>query len=66
MLWSRGRDADIGDRNETVRNWFGQAGFREVAYEAREGGERAAMGVVQYEGEAVELDAARRLFTFVR
>ncbi|GLY30680.1 class I SAM-dependent methyltransferase [Kineosporia sp. NBRC 101731] len=66
LIWSRGRDDDIGDLNDTVRGWFAKAGFSELAYETREGGEQAAMGVVRYSGDPVPMDFSRRLFSFIR
>ncbi|GAB3257411.1 class I SAM-dependent methyltransferase [Kineosporia babensis] len=66
LIWSRGRDEDIHDLNDSVRGWFAAAGFREIAYEALERDERPALGVMEYAGEAVPLDTARRLFAFIR
>ncbi|GAA3637072.1 hypothetical protein GCM10022223_64690 [Kineosporia mesophila] len=66
LVWSRGRDDDIRDLNDAVRGWFAEAGFSELAYETMEDGEKAALGVVRYDGGPVPMDFARRLFSFVR
>ncbi len=66
LIWSRGRDDDIHDLNDQVRDWFAQSGFAEIAYEERDTPDRPSMGVVRYEGEPMELDPTRRLFTFIR
>ena len=66
LIWSRGRDDDIHDLNDTVRGWFAQSGFGELAYEEYGTSERPSMGVVRYQGEPVALDPRRRLFTFIR
>lgn len=76
LLWSRGRafrrelpGVTAGDLNDQVRARFVAAGFRELAYETHDddGGGRPALGVVRYEGPAVELELDQPpLFTFLR
>ncbi|HET9060755.1 MAG TPA: hypothetical protein VFN61_12605 [Acidimicrobiales bacterium] len=64
VVWSRARQD--GDVNDQVRQWFAEAGFAEVAYEAPDFGSKPAVGVCVYEGPAVTLSEGGRLFTFVR
>jgi hypothetical protein len=66
LIWSRGRDPEIQDRNDAVRSWFAESGFAEVAYEIEDAGDWPAMGVMRYQGGPVALEPGRRLFTFIR
>ena len=64
LLWSRGRDE--ADLNHSVRGWFSQAGFDELAYDTQDAGSRPALGLVRYTGEPQPLQPGLRLFTFLR
>ena len=64
LLWSRGRDD--GDLNDSVRRWFAEAGFAELAYDVRDTDGKPGLGLMRYEGEAQPLVAGERLFTFLR
>jgi hypothetical protein len=64
LLWSRGRNR--GDRNDSVRSWFAEVGFAELDYAWQDSGDRPAIGVMRYDGEAQSLLPGRHLFTFVR
>ena len=64
LLWSRGRDEE--DLNPEVRARFTAAGFTELAYETFDADFRVGLGVVRYDGPAVDLVPGRALFTFVR
>jgi hypothetical protein len=64
LLWSRGREA--GDLNDSVRRWFGEAGFEEVAYETHDADGRPALGVMRYAGPTRGFETGLRLFTFLR
>lgn len=64
LIWSRGRDKD--DLNDAIRGWFGDVGFDELEYAARERGGRAALGAVIYRGDPRPLVTGQRLFTFLR
>jgi hypothetical protein len=64
LIWSRSRDRD--DLNNEIRAAFAEAGFTELDYAALERESRPALGVMRYDGEAVELGFLGRLFTFRR
>jgi hypothetical protein len=64
LLWSRGRDD--GDRNDSVRRWFAEAGFDELAYSTHDVGGRPALGAMRYTGPTQALQEGLRLFTFLR
>jgi hypothetical protein len=49
-----------------VRARFAGAGFTELGYETFDADTRIGLGVVRYDGPAVELVPGRALFTFVR
>ena len=65
VLWSRSR-GEVGDLDAQVRDWFRAAGFTELDHATRDDGGRPAVGVVRYDGPAVELVPGRRLFSFIR
>lgn len=73
LVWSRGRSfsralpgVTSGDLNNEVRARFVAAGFSELGYEEHDADHLPALGVVRYDGPAVELDVGQPLFTFVR
>jgi hypothetical protein len=64
LLWSRGRDG--GDLNDSVRAWFAEAGFGELAYDTQDAQGKPALGMMRYAGPERPLVPGRRLFTFLR
>jgi hypothetical protein len=66
LIWSRGRDAELGDRNDEVRAWFDAAGFVELAYSTLDHDGYPAVGVVRYEGPVSTLLPGQRWFSFER
>lgn len=64
VVWSRGRsDRDVNDR---VRQWFRDAAFAEVDYQAPPTASKPAVGVCTYRGPVVPFVEGVRLFTFTR
>ena len=63
VIWTRGRERDR-DIALTIRDWFNQSGFIEIAYEADETGFR--VGVHRLAAPARALEPATELFRFVR
>lgn len=66
LIWSRGRGAEVGDRDTEVRAWFTAAGFEELDHAALEDGSRPALGAVRYDGPPRPVVPGRRWFTFRR
>jgi hypothetical protein len=61
-LWTRHRRAP--DLTPSIRSWFGDAGFREEAFDVSEDG-FMSVGAHRLTGEPAALMPGRRLFTFV-
>ena len=63
VIWTRGREADR-DVALTIRSWFNQNGFDEIAYDADETGFR--VGVNRLATSPLAFRPGTRLFTFLR
>ena len=61
VLWTRSRRAP--DLTPTVRGWFAEAGFRELAFDAPPG-MLFTVGVHRFTGQPEPLDPSGQLFTF--
>jgi hypothetical protein len=64
VIWTRGRFAS-GDLTPSIRRWFEQAGFDEVAFDAPEDA-TYRVGVHRLRVEPEPLEAGRTFFTFTR
>lgn len=64
VLWTRGRSRR--DINAFVRREFIANGFSELDYTTLDTGSCPAVGTMRFDGPAVPLVPAQRLFTFVR
>lgn len=62
VLWTRHRGAL--DLTPSIRSWFGEAGFREEAFDVGEDG-FMSVGAHRLAGEPAAFTPGRRLFTFV-
>jgi hypothetical protein len=62
VLWTRHRRPP--DLTTAIRTWFGEAGFREEAFDISQDG-FMSVGAHRLTGEPAELVLGRRLFTFV-
>jgi len=62
VLWTRHRRPP--DLTPAIRSWFGEAGFREEAFDASHDG-LMSVGAGRLTGEPAALMPGRRLFTFV-
>lgn len=62
VLWTRHRGAP--DLTPTIRSWFGEAGFREEAFDVGDDG-LMSVGAHRLTGEPAALAPGQRLFTFV-
>jgi hypothetical protein len=62
VLWTRHRGTP--DLTPTIRSWFGEAGFREEAFDVSQDG-FMAVGAHRLTGEPAALMPGQRLFTFV-
>lgn len=62
VIWTRSRREP--DLTPSIRRWFGEAGFGELAFDAPEG-TLVAVGVHRFDGEPRPLRPGRRLFSFV-
>jgi Putative methyltransferase len=63
LIWTRSRRAP--DLTPSIRRWFDEAGFTELAFQAP-AGTLVAVGAHRFEGEPAPLEPGRRLFSFVR
>jgi len=61
VLWTRHRRPP--DLTPAIRSWFGDAGFREEAFDASPDG-FMSVGAHRFEGEPAVLALGQRLFTF--
>ncbi|GAA1396863.1 SAM-dependent methyltransferase [Luteococcus peritonei] len=64
VVWTRGDQQP--DLCPSIRQWFGAAGFTEVAHHARLEGTAMTVGVHRLVGEPEPLVPGRQLFTFLR
>lgn len=64
LIWSR--SIEPIDRNGAVREWFKDADFAEVDYQAIDWGGSPAFGVERYDGPPVPLQPGQTIFTFIR
>jgi hypothetical protein len=62
VLWTRHRKAP--DVTPAIRSWFGEAGFREEAFDTSQDG-FMSVGAHRLTGEPAPLTPGRRLFTFL-
>jgi hypothetical protein len=62
VLWTRHRGAP--DLTPAIRSWFGEAGFREEAFDVSPDG-FMSVGAHRLAGEPAALMPGQRLFTFV-
>lgn len=62
VLWTRHRLEP--DLTPTIRGWFGEAGFEELAFDAPDDF-FFGVGAQRFQGTPLPLDAGGRLFTFV-
>lgn len=61
VVWTRHRGAP--DLTPAIRSWFGEAGFREEAFDTSPDG-FMSVGAHRLTGESAALAVGRRLFTF--
>ena len=63
VLWTRHRNPP--DLTPTVRDWFADAGFEELAFDVLTDDTYVSVGHHSFVGQPASLQAGRRLFTFV-
>lgn len=63
VLWTRHRNPP--DMTPTIRRWFAEAGFAELAFEVLDDDLYVSVGHHAFAGRPAALQAGRRLFTFV-
>jgi hypothetical protein len=63
VLWTRHRNPP--DMTPTIRRWFAEAGFAELAFEVLDDDLYVSVGHHAFAGQPAALQAGRRLFTFV-
>lgn len=61
VLWTRSRRAP--DLTPSIRSWFGEAGFGEVAFDYEEGSD-FSVGTQRFDGQTAPLQPETRLFEF--
>jgi hypothetical protein len=62
VIWTRHRRSP--DLTPTIRGWFGEAGFEEIAFDT-EDGKAFGVGTHRFTGPPVEFRKDRRMFTFI-
>jgi len=63
VLWTRHRFPP--DMTPVIRDWFADAGFRELAFEVLDDNDYVSVGHHAFAGQPAPLQTGRRLFTFV-
>ncbi len=63
VLWTRHRFPP--DMTPTIRDWFAQSGFRELAFDVLGDSDYVSVGHHAFAGQPAALQTGRRLFTFV-
>jgi ubiquinone/menaquinone biosynthesis C-methylase UbiE len=65
VLWTRGRSLDAPDISTSIRKWFAESGFVDLAYDELVTEDVKAVGVARYEGAEQPMECAERLFEFI-